>query len=238
MRAPRPARAKATSTARRARPLAGPALDPDSGACWRGTAPPSSPVAVLALPGRRGQGRGHLAWRTWRAGATWISTATTRTTSAMAIPALIAAVKRQLDDAAVQPTPFRQPVTATALARKLPSLDRPRAWTRCCSPPADRMRSTWRSSTRARSPAAQDRLFWDSFHGAGFGAASVGGEAIFRSGKIGPLLPGATHVAPFACYRCPYGYPARDGAPDLALCRMACANMVSTCWRRKATWRR
>ena len=31
--------------------------------------------------------------------------------------------------------------------------------------------------------------FWDSFHGAGFGAASVGGEALFRSGGIGPLLP-------------------------------------------------
>ena len=53
--------------------------------------------------------------------------------------------------------------------------------------------------------------FWDSFHGAGFGAASIGGEALFRSGPIGPLLPGAEHVAPFACYRCPYGYPDRDG---------------------------
>ena len=28
--------------------------------------------------------------------------------------------------------------------------------------------------------------FWDSFHGAGFGAASIGGEALFRSGPIGP----------------------------------------------------
>ena len=68
--------------------------------------------------------------------------------------------------------------------------------------------------------------FWDSFHGAGFGAASVGGEALFRSGPIGPLLAGTEHVAPFACYRCPYGYPDRDGGPPLELCKLACANMV------------
>jgi 4-aminobutyrate aminotransferase len=68
--------------------------------------------------------------------------------------------------------------------------------------------------------------FWDSFHGAGFGAASVGGEALFRSGPIGPLLAGTEHVAPFACYRCPYGYPDRAGQPPLELCKLACANMV------------
>jgi 4-aminobutyrate aminotransferase len=68
--------------------------------------------------------------------------------------------------------------------------------------------------------------FWDSFHGAGFGAASVGGEQLFRSGPIGPLLAGTEHVAPFACYRCPYGYPDRDGVPDLDLCHMTCANYL------------
>lgn len=68
--------------------------------------------------------------------------------------------------------------------------------------------------------------FWDAFHGAGFGAASVGGEQLFRAGPTGPLLAGTEHVAPFACYRCPYGYPARDGRPDIALCKVACAAMV------------
>jgi 4-aminobutyrate aminotransferase len=69
--------------------------------------------------------------------------------------------------------------------------------------------------------------FWDSFHGAGFGAAGVGGEQLFRGGPIGPLMPGIEHVAPFACYRCPYGYPAApDRGPDLDLCRMTCATMV------------
>jgi len=67
--------------------------------------------------------------------------------------------------------------------------------------------------------------FWDAFHGAGFGASSVGGESLFRSG-IGPLLPGGEHVAPFACFRCPYGFPSASGNPDLGACRMACARML------------
>jgi len=68
--------------------------------------------------------------------------------------------------------------------------------------------------------------FWNAFHGAGFGAASVGGEQLFRSGIAGPLLAGTEHVAPFACYRCPYGWPAPDGKPLLDQCKLACANMV------------
>ncbi len=68
--------------------------------------------------------------------------------------------------------------------------------------------------------------FWDAFHGAGFGAASVGGEQLFRSHVIGPLLTGTEHVAPFACYRCAYGYPDKDGAPQLELCKLTCANFV------------
>jgi len=68
--------------------------------------------------------------------------------------------------------------------------------------------------------------FWDAFHGAGFGAAGLGGEQLFRSGPIGPLMPGTEHVAPFTCYRCPYGYPDRDGAPQIELCRVTCAGML------------
>ncbi len=69
--------------------------------------------------------------------------------------------------------------------------------------------------------------FWDSFHGAGFGAAALSGEALFRSGPAAPLVAGAAHVAPFACYRCPYGYPVDErGQPRLELCRTTCARMV------------
>jgi 4-aminobutyrate aminotransferase len=47
--------------------------------------------------------------------------------------------------------------------------------------------------------------FWDSFHGAGFGAASVGGEEHFRGG-LGPLLPGSFHVEFPNYYRNPWGF--------------------------------
>ncbi|MEI8323835.1 MAG: aspartate aminotransferase family protein [Betaproteobacteria bacterium] len=70
--------------------------------------------------------------------------------------------------------------------------------------------------------------FWDSFHGAGLGASSVGGESLFRSGQaVGPLLPGAEHVAPFGCYRCPYGHAVDErGQPRLDQCKLACASML------------
>lgn len=69
--------------------------------------------------------------------------------------------------------------------------------------------------------------FWDAFHGAGFGAGALSGEALFRSGPAAPLIAGAGHVAPFACYRCAYGYACdANGAPMLDTCRLACARMV------------
>ena len=61
--------------------------------------------------------------------------------------------------------------------------------------------------------------FWDAFHGAGFGAAAVGGEALFRQG-VGPLMPGAEHVAPYASYRCPYGTATIEESADV------CARMI------------
>ena len=69
--------------------------------------------------------------------------------------------------------------------------------------------------------------FWDAFHGAGFGASALSGEALFRSGPAAPLVAGAEHVAPFACYHCPYGYETdAQGKPLLEICRMQCARMV------------
>jgi 4-aminobutyrate aminotransferase len=45
---------------------------------------------------------------------------------------------------------------------------------------------------------------WGSFHGASLDAASIGGEALFRSG-LGPLLPGAEHVFAGMPHHCAYG---------------------------------
>jgi len=73
---------------------------------------------------------------------------------------------------------------------------------------------------RAATGRFKTLSFWDAFHGAGFGASSVGGEATFRSHVAGPLLPGAEHVAPFHCYHCAYGHPGPES------CGLACAKMV------------
>ena len=72
---------------------------------------------------------------------------------------------------------------------------------------------------RAATGRYKTLSFWDAFHGAGFGAAAVGGEALFRSG-IGPLMPGAGHVAPYASYRCPYGTTSIEASGE------ACARMI------------
>jgi 4-aminobutyrate aminotransferase len=80
---------------------------------------------------------------------------------------------------------------------------------------------------RAATGRFKTLSFWDAFHGAGFGASSVGGESLFRGGRIGPLLPGSEHVAPFGCYRCAYGHAVdANGQPDLKHCKLACAGMV------------
>ncbi|MGH7081423.1 MAG: (R)-1-hydroxy-2-aminoethylphosphonate ammonia-lyase [Acetobacteraceae bacterium] len=80
---------------------------------------------------------------------------------------------------------------------------------------------------RAATGRFKTLSFWDAFHGAGVGASALSGEALFRSGPAAPLVAGADHVAPFACYRCPYGHPVdEDGRPFLERCRLACAGMV------------
>ncbi len=47
--------------------------------------------------------------------------------------------------------------------------------------------------------------YWDSFHGAGFAAASIGGEEHFKGG-LGPMVPGALHVEFPNYYRNPWGF--------------------------------
>jgi len=51
--------------------------------------------------------------------------------------------------------------------------------------------------------------FWDSFHGAGFGSASIGGEAHFSSG-LGPMVPESFHVEFPNYYRNPWGFTSQN----------------------------
>ena len=135
-------------------------------------------------------------------------------------PRLIAAIKDQLDALPFSPRRFTNG-PAVKLAEKLAERT-----------PGDLRKSLFATGgsdaieialriARAATGRFKTVSFWDSFHGAGFGAASIGGEQTFRSHIAGPLLPGCEHVAPFACYRCPYNHPGPDQ------CGLACANMVN-----------
>ena len=140
-------------------------------------------------------------------------------------PRLKQAIAAQLDDLPFAPRRFTcEP--AVALARKLIDIAPGDLGKVLFTTGGSDANEVALKIARAATGRFKTISFWDAFHGAGFAAAGVGGEALFRSGPIGPLLPGTEHVAPFTCYRCPYGYPAQDGRPQLELCKMTCANFV------------
>ena len=134
-------------------------------------------------------------------------------------PRLVAAIKGQLDALPFSPRRFTNEVSV-ALAEKLNAIA-----------PADLGRVLFTTGgsdanevalrlARAATGRFKTLSFWDAFHGAGFGASSVGGEATFRSHIAGPLLPGAEHIAPFHCFHCAYGHAGPES------CGLACAKMV------------
>ena len=141
-------------------------------------------------------------------------------------PRLLAAIKAQLDELPFAPRRFTcEP--AVDLARRLVEISPPGLEKVLFATGGSDAVEIALKVARAATGRFKTLSFWDAFHGAGFGAASVGGEALFRSGPIGPLLTGAEHLPPFACYRCPYGYPTdSQGRPQLELCRLTCANLV------------
>jgi 4-aminobutyrate aminotransferase len=134
-------------------------------------------------------------------------------------PRLIAAIKDQLDALCFAPRRFTNE-PAVQLAEKLGKIA-----------PGDLSKVLFTTGgsdanevalkiARAATGRFKTISFWDAFHGAGFGSASVGGEATFRSHIAGPMLPGTEHVAPFNCYRCPYNHAGPDS------CGLACAGMI------------
>ena len=134
-------------------------------------------------------------------------------------PKLVAAIKAQLDDLSFAPRRFTNE-PAVALAEKLADIAPGKLNKTLFTTGGSDANEVALKIARAATGRFKTISFWDSFHGAGLGAASVGGEATFRSHIAGPLLSGTEHVAPFACYRCPYNH----AGPDV--CGLACAEMV------------
>ena len=120
-------------------------------------------------------------------------------------PDVIAAVRRQLDDQLTFCPRRYTNIPAVKLAEKLAQIT-----------PGDLCRSLFcpggtdaieMALKLARYVTGRFKTisFWDSFHGAGFGASSVGGEEHFHGG-LGPLMPGAYHVEFPNYYRNPWGF--------------------------------
>lgn len=140
-------------------------------------------------------------------------------------PRLKAAISQQMDELPFAPRRFAcEP--ATALAKKLGELAPGNLSKVLFTTGGSSAVEVALKIARAATGRHKTISFWDAFHGAGFGAASISGEQMFRSHAVGPLLTGTQHVAPFACYRCPYGYPDLNGQPQLDLCKLTCANFV------------
>ncbi|WP_120498795.1 aspartate aminotransferase family protein [Kiloniella sp. EL199] len=132
-------------------------------------------------------------------------------------PRLKQAIKQQLDDLPFAPRRFTCD-PAVELAEKLTSLapgDLDKVLFATGGSDAIEIALAY---ARAKTGRFKTISFWDSFHGAGFGARSIGGEEMFRSGPIGPLLPGSEHVPPFGDYRNAWGVT--EGSAEL------CANTI------------
>ncbi len=134
-------------------------------------------------------------------------------------PKLVAAIKAQLDDLPFAPRRFTND-PAVELAEKLAEIA-PGDLSKCLfTTGGSDANEVALKIARAATGRFKTISFWDAFHGAGMGAASVGGEATFRSHIAGPLLAGTEHVAPFHPTRCPYGHKTLEDSAA------ACANMI------------
>ncbi len=142
-------------------------------------------------------------------------------------PRLIAAIKAQLDELSFAPRRYTcEP--AVELARKLAEVA-PGGLSKVlfATGGSDAVEIALKVA-RAATGRFKTVSFWDAFHGAGFGAASVGGEALFRSGPIGPLLAGSEHVPVYDCYRNPFGYSHTGREPHREVCGKVCAALIRT----------
>ncbi|MFC3787552.1 aspartate aminotransferase family protein [Paenibacillus sp. GCM10012307] len=112
---------------------------------------------------------------------------------------VIDAMKNQLDELPFLPRRYTSPI-AVKLAKKLVDLA-PGDLNRVLFTPGGTS-AVGLAMKLARKATGKFKTIstWDSFHGAGLDAISVGGEGVFRN-QIGPLLPGAEHMMPYNSYR-------------------------------------
>ncbi len=133
-------------------------------------------------------------------------------------PAIIAAIKNQLDELSFCTRRYTNRV-AVDLARKLTEIAPGNLNKVLLCPGGTGAIGIALKLARVATGRHKTISMWDSFHGASLDAVSIGGEAIFRQ-DIGPLLPGSEHVPPPDEYRCLWDCRGRGG------CDLKCAKYV------------
>jgi 4-aminobutyrate aminotransferase len=134
-------------------------------------------------------------------------------------PAIIRAVKKQLDDEMTFCPRRYTNLPAVDLAEKLARITPPGLCKSLFCPggsEAIEMAITLAKQVTGRFKTIS---FWDSFHGAGLAAVSIGGEAHFKGG-MGPMVPGALHVEFPNYYRNPWGFESKRKVDDECLRQM------------------
>ena len=117
----------------------------------------------------------------------------------------MAAVRRQLDEGLTFCPRRYTNIPAIQLAKKLAEIT-PTGLCRSLFCPGG-SEAIEMALTLARQVTGRFKTisFWDSFHGAGFGSAGIGGEEHFHGG-LGPMMPGTFHVEFPNYYRNPWGF--------------------------------
>ena len=127
-------------------------------------------------------------------------------------PRLIEAIRKQMEELSFAPRRYTC-APAVELAEKLVEITPAGLGKVLFAPSGSDAIEMALAYARAATGRFKTISFWDSYHGAGFGARSIGGEAMFRSGPIGPLLSGTEHVPPFGDYRNAWGVT--EGSAEL-----------------------
>lgn len=127
-------------------------------------------------------------------------------------PRLLEAIRRQMDELSFAPRRYTC-TAAVELAEKLVEITPAGLGKVLFAPSGSDAIEMALAYARAATGRFKTISFWDAYHGAGFGARSLGGEAMFRSGPIGPLLSGTEHVPPFGDYRNAWGVT--EGSAEL-----------------------
>jgi 4-aminobutyrate aminotransferase len=120
-------------------------------------------------------------------------------------PEVLAAVRRALENRQTFCPRRYTSIPAVRLARKLAHITPGNLCRSLFAPGGSEAIEMALMLARLATGRYKTLSFWDSFHGAGFGAASIGGEEHF-SARLGPMVPGALRVEFPNYYRNPWAF--------------------------------